>query len=190
MFPLTRCAAVTFRRWVRLSSIHHGHALPRQHHPDEPHQRERAEISAAILSAGEFRKPADSLAELQLQLHPKSKEPTYAGRIDQRVNDKFTFYGRFLFNDQTVRQEDDGLPTQYPGMFKNDQTSGDYMLAATYVFSPTVVNEARISYARMWGIYQNFLDGKQRRRSIGLTGYPEPITPDAYGVPMCKLPGC
>jgi hypothetical protein len=117
------------------------------------------------------------------------KEPTYAGRIDHRVNDKFTFYGRFLFNDQTVRQEDDGLPTQYLGKFRNDQTSGDYMLAATYVFSPTIVNEARIAYARMFGIYQNFLDGRSVVDQIGLTGYPQAITPDAFGVPQVQVAG-
>lgn len=116
-------------------------------------------------------------------------EPTYAGRIDQRFNEKLSLYGRFLFNNQTVRQDDAGVPPQYAGLFRNDQTSGDYLLAATYVFSPTVVNEARISYARMFGIRQNFTNGKNAVDQLGLVNYPEPISADAWGFPQVEIAG-
>ena len=105
-------------------------------------------------------------------------------------SDKFTFYGRFLFNDQNVRQNDNGLPVQYLGNFRNDQTSGSYLLAATYVISPTVVNETRVSYARMWGIYQNFLTGSSIVKKSGLLVIPNRSRPNAFGVPMFKSPGC
>ena len=117
------------------------------------------------------------------------KTPTYNGRIDQRIGDKLTFYGRFLFNNQKVTQNDNGLPVQYLGNFRNDQTSGSYLLAATYVISPAIVSETRASYARMWGIYQNFLDGSSVVGKVGLTGYPAPITPNAFGVPNVQIAG-
>jgi hypothetical protein len=117
------------------------------------------------------------------------KTPTYNGRIDQRIGDKLTFYGRFLFNDQRVRQNDNGLPVQYLGNFRNDQTSGSYLLAATYIFSPSVVSETRASYARMWGIYQNFTNGNSVVEKVGLTGYPAPVTPNAFGVPAVQIAG-
>lgn len=115
--------------------------------------------------------------------------PTYNGRIDQRIKDNFTLYGRFLFNDQKVTQNDNGLPVQYLGNFRNDQTSGSYLLAATYLINPAVVSESRISYARMWGIYQNFLNGQSEVNKIGLTNYPQSISSDAYGIPGVQIGG-
>ena len=62
-----------------------------------------------------FGDPLVPSLNLNVNYVQKLDEPTYVGRVDQRFGDKLTLYYRYLFNHQTVRQNDNGLPASFLG---------------------------------------------------------------------------
>ncbi len=72
----------------------------------------------------------------------------FAGRIDQRISDKQSFFGRFSYESRR-----DAQPNYFNSAASNARTIhdtfGNFTLNHVYSFTPTVINNARYGYTRV-----------------------------------------
>jgi hypothetical protein len=74
----------------------------------------------------------------------KDNESQYIGRLDEKISDKDTLFFRAADRDaylKNVTINPNFQSLSYP-------SNGDYVLSETHIFSPTIVNQARVSYVR------------------------------------------
>ena len=96
-------------------------------------------------------------------------------RMDHRVSDKDSIFGRFSFSDQTLTPQGPIPPPLDGASF----SSGDFLnnarslaLAETHIFTPTVVNELRLGYNRNRSERLQFNSSKNLSAQYGIPGIP------------------
>lgn len=92
--------------------------------------------------------PAGAMSRNYFRQSPRTfQQDRWDLRIDQRLGNANTLYGRFSFSD-----ESEPVPSRFEGFIGGGSTfsnaSRHFVLNDTHVFSPTVVNEFRFGYAR------------------------------------------
>jgi len=116
--------------------------------------------------------------------------PLYTFRVDQKVSERMTVWYRLFYSIQKQHQDDNALPTEFLGFHYNDQRNGNQVLATTYTFSPTIVNETRLGFVRIIKLNGNSnLDGAAIVSQIGLTGYPAAVPAGTEGIPKVSIAG-
>jgi hypothetical protein len=109
--------------------------------------------------------------------NPGSPDNTdqYDIRIDHRVSDKDSIFGRFSFSDQTLTPQGPIPPPLDGASF----SSGDFLnnarslaLAETHIFTPTVVNELRLGYNRNRSQRLQFDSSEDLSAKYGIPGIP------------------
>lgn len=112
----------------------------------------------ARLSNGQYIIPSatTSTGLTPLSAISRFREDQFNVNIDYKINDKHTFVGKFFFANNPTTQANynfAGLgngPTQLPGFGGDlDLINRVLSLNDTYVFSPNIVNQARVGYSRI-----------------------------------------
>jgi outer membrane receptor protein involved in Fe transport len=98
----------------------------------------------------QYKLPSSPSGSIQNQSASTSDSYQIAVRVDQRIGDKDTIWGRYSRNKST--DADSGLTFIYTNLLGFGATSGgtpqQATLQAIHLFSPTVVNEARFGFGR------------------------------------------
>jgi hypothetical protein len=117
-------------------------------------------------------------------------------RVDYRVSDKQSIFGRFTWQDSY--QVDTGFSkgTQLPnyGTVYFQPIGRNVALSDTYVFGPNVVNEARIGFNRLIGGLFGQYYQRDIAKELGLPGVQSEINPavgqyTSYGLPTINVTG-
>ncbi|PYT32732.1 MAG: TonB-dependent receptor [Acidobacteria bacterium] len=111
-------------------------------------------------------------------------------RIDHKISDKDSIFGRFSMADQTLTP-----PSRIPPPLSGAQfSSGDWLnysrnvvLTETHIFSPRVVNEFRAGYTRLRTERLQFNSNDNLSAQVGIPGIP--FTPGNGGLPRFGVSG-
>ncbi len=107
----------------------------------------------------------------------------YNWRVDHQFGQKNTLWFRQFYKSSTGDSLEGPLPEQYYGKIFSKQSVHSLVLTDTHIFSPRIVNDFRIGFNRYDYATHGNNKGKDITDLMGLTGFPEPLDPQAYGVP-------
>ncbi|MCI0627466.1 MAG: TonB-dependent receptor [Acidobacteria bacterium] len=111
-------------------------------------------------------------------------------RIDQNLNPGHTLFVRYWQSIFDFRSTDDGLPSEVrQGPDFRVAATRSAIVSDTYSFTPKLLNEFRLGYLRFSEPRHGALKGKDVVDLAGLTGYPNPLDPDAFGLPQVTITG-
>ncbi len=119
---------------------------------------------------------------------PYSKPHNSQTRVDHRISDRNTIFGRYLHQRQTNPVFESGLPGTV-GLRNQVRVVKHVVLSDTHVFSPTLINEARFGIAYNTNPYfANDLDGPAFVKAAGLTNVTrDGSLPDVKEVPIVRF---
>jgi len=111
-------------------------------------------------------------------------------RVDHKISEKDSIFGRFSMLNNTLSPPS-AIP---PPLSSADFNSGDWtnntrsaVISETHIFSPRVINEARIGYSRLRTERLQFNSNDNLSQQIGLPGVP--FAPGNGGLPEFDLDG-
>jgi hypothetical protein len=113
----------------------------------------------------------------------------YSVRIDQKINDQNTMFGRYWNSIFTFKNLDGALPPEIMGVRYRVRRTTSAILSDTHVFSPRLVNEFRLGFMRHTQPQHSAIQGKAIVDLVGLTGFPGALDAAEYGGPSVTIPG-
>ncbi len=120
---------------------------------------------------------------LELQLTPKHIDPTWTGRLDQRISDKTFLYARLtdIYWHQDGRDSNGLAYYGWTSAFRHDQA---WNVNFTHIFRPGLLAEIRWGLAYDTTPSQGSIRGQQEVKLLGLTGLAPglPDTPGSFAV--------
>jgi hypothetical protein len=103
----------------------------------------------------------------QIEAAPTTDSEQYHGRVDHRLSDKNSIYGRFSWFDHRPFQKQVIFPGDMFGR-KDDMSNKNIVLADTHTFSPTLINEFRLGMVRQSFTFADASFGQDWPRKLGL----------------------
>ena len=91
----------------------------------------------------------------------------YTGRLDHKISDKNSIFARVMYQYYAYNQYDGGNNPKV-GLYEQWRLQWHGVLSDTHVFSPTVLNEFRMGYARDESPYGGLLHGLDAVKQSGL----------------------
>ncbi|MGH9328496.1 MAG: hypothetical protein ACRD2B_17640 [Terriglobia bacterium] len=92
------------------------------------------------------------------------------GRVDYKISERNRFYARYTYHRTPEPYSRDNLPPL--GIINELRTGDSGVLSWTHTFSPTVLNEFRMGFARNWENEAPEVNGYQDLQQLGIQGVP------------------
>ncbi|MGH8248976.1 MAG: TonB-dependent receptor domain-containing protein, partial [Gammaproteobacteria bacterium] len=112
-------------------------------------------------------------------------------RLDHRLTKANTIYGRLGYQQFPVRVTEPNIPggTGLPPIGRRSQLREFWsaVISDTHIFSPTLINEARIGFVRSLNPFHGPQRGLEVIAAVGLQGIAS--APDAFGMPRIGIVG-
>jgi len=105
-------------------------------------------------------------------------------RIDEQISNSTQLTGRYSINNN---DEDDPNPYLTMGSFPLHSRAQNAAISLTHIFSPRLVNEARVSYYRSYFYFAGTLQGTNFNQLAGVQGFND--TTSVYSFPQITLSG-
>lgn len=103
----------------------------------------------------------------------------FVGRVDHTVSERQLFYGRYVWNNQSLHQNSNGLPGYAANLREGLKTNYGFLLDSLTILSPTTTLDIRASFLRWVQDYKPTTWGDYNATEIGLpqslvNQFPEP----------------
>ncbi len=106
-------------------------------------------------------------------------------RLDQKLSDKNTIYGRVTYDQFPVRNLEGNLFTI--GTLSRLRELSASVISDTHIFNPSLINEARLGFTRSLDPSHGPLKGLDVLNEVGIQGIR--AVPDAFGMPQISITG-
>lgn len=118
--------------------------------------------------------PATGVAQLNASFSNSATLDAYSLRIDHRINEKLTLFGRYNYSpSQTVQRGNCcSLNTVSPGNI----TTQTATVGATWALSPAILNDLRFNYSRTNAFSHSYLDSFNGAVPIASSPFPAPFS--------------
>jgi len=142
-----------------------------------------ARIQDRFFQAPNFGPPDQLQQNLRAQVGNAPLWNHFDTRIDHRINDKNSFFGRFSWRNMPTPVPEGELPDT--GLRDQMRRIRNMSLVDTHIFSPRVINELRAGFAWHENRFQGPLRGLPIVRELGIRGLT--ATADIAGVPNVRI---
>ncbi len=113
----------------------------------------------------------------QTEAQPTTTSEQYHGRIDHRLTDRNSIFGRFSWFDHRPFQKQVIFPGDMYGR-KDDMSNKNVVVSDTHTFGPTLINEFRVGVVRQYFTFADASYGQGWPRKLGLpASVPDDVIP-------------
>jgi len=114
-------------------------------------------------------------AQLNASFSNKATLDAYSIRVDHRLGDKLSLFGRYNYSPSEILQRGSG-GYALSGLQQNRITTQTATVGATWLISPTVSNDLRFNYSRTSGSGRSYLDNFRGAVPLASLPFPAPLT--------------